>query len=101
MVEYRFHVWVREEPEVHGIDKGVFKAQVITMQSTSVNFEEKIGKTVGRRQVPEVSEASAVLQQTGSQMFARWGKGMPKGVYRYQSHEEAEKDLIRNYVREH
>ncbi|MCH8513632.1 MAG: hypothetical protein LAT83_18535 [Kiritimatiellae bacterium] len=82
------------------IDKRRFKAQDHDMENPTVNFEEKIGKTVGRRQTLEVGTASAHLQQTGAQLFAKWGKGMPKGVYRYQSHEEAERDLIRNYVRE-
>jgi hypothetical protein len=70
------------------------------MDKTSLNFEEKIGKTVGRRKPPEVGIVSAGLQRTGVVLFKKWGKGMPKGIYRYQSHEDADRDLMRNIVRE-
>ncbi len=69
------------------------------MDKISVNYEEEIGKTVGRRKAPASGISSAGLQQTGAALFQKWGKGMPKGVYRYQSHEEADRDLMRNIVR--
>lgn len=69
------------------------------MMTPHINLEDSIGKTVGRRIPPHATNMSEQLQQTGAALFARWGHGMPKGVYRYRSHEEAEQDLIRHYVR--
>lgn len=51
-----------------------------------VNVEEFIGKTVGRR----VPFSGAGLQNTLNQVLKTQNRGLcPKGVYRFNSHEEA------------
>jgi hypothetical protein len=52
-----------------------------------VNVEEFIGKTVGRRVPP----SGAGLQVTLNQALKTQKRGLcPKGVYRFNSHEEAD-----------
>lgn len=82
------------------IDNRTFQTQNYSMNAVEVNLEEDIGKTVGRRKAPESARASACLQKTGASLFVKWGRGMPKGVYRYNSHEEAEADWIRHLVKD-
>lgn len=65
-----------------------------------INFEDAVGKTVGRRRAPLSADASSGLQETGGRLFQRWVKGLPRGVYRYHSHEEADRHLMSVYTRE-
>lgn len=57
-----------------------------------INVEEKIDRFVGRRtQTPDGLKAGMQLQETAAQLHRtfkhRW---MPKGVYRFKTHEEAD-----------
>jgi hypothetical protein len=66
-----------------------------------VNLEEKIGKTVGRRGAPnplkthpgEIADAKA-----WSRAFPSL-RGVRPGVYRFQSHEEADAWLMKHLTR--
>jgi hypothetical protein len=62
------------------------------MSYAVINTEEPIGKTVGRRKVPR--DPLSLQGQTKDDMRA-WRKAfptpfVPKGVYRFTSHEEAD-----------
>jgi hypothetical protein len=57
-----------------------------------INVEEKIERFVGRRvQTPDSLKTGMQLQATAAQLHGafqhRW---MPKGVYRFKTHEEAD-----------
>ncbi|TDU71217.1 hypothetical protein EI77_02339 [Prosthecobacter fusiformis] len=53
-----------------------------------INLEETIGKTVGRRVAPKNGTG---LQVTLNEVLASQRRGIcPKGVYRFNSHEEAD-----------
>ena len=57
-----------------------------------INVEEKIDRFVGRRtQAPDSLKAGMQLQATAAELHKtfkhRW---MPKGVYRFKTHEEAD-----------
>jgi hypothetical protein len=57
-----------------------------------INFEEKIGKTVGKRKAPKDAFAYAMgLQRTGVALSRSFKHGglCPRGVYRFKTHEEA------------
>lgn len=57
-----------------------------------VNVEEFIGKTVGRRVPP----SGAGLQKTLNQALKTQERGLcPKGVYRFNSHEEADAWMVK------
>jgi hypothetical protein len=66
-----------------------------------INLEEKIGKTVGRRKVPSDAFAYGMaLQKTGVQLSKTFSlKGVPRGVYRFHSHEEADAWLMKQLTR--
>jgi hypothetical protein len=68
---------------------------------SAINFEEKIGKTVGRRTVPNDTFAYGMaLQKSGVAMAKAFGlRGMPKGVFRFRSHEEADAWLMKHLIR--
>ena len=57
-----------------------------------VNLQENPAKTVGRRPPPSDAFAAAmVLQHTLNELSASFGhRFVPKGVYRFRSHEEAD-----------
>ena len=66
-----------------------------------VNAEERIDRSVGRRAAaPDSWRAGMQLQETGAQLHQsfqhRW---MPKGVYRFKTHEEAEEWMIKMLAR--
>jgi predicted transcriptional regulator len=66
-----------------------------------VNVEEKIDRIVGRRaSAPDSLRAGMQVQETGAQLHQsfkhRW---MPKGVYRFKTHEEAEEWMIKMLAR--
>jgi hypothetical protein len=63
-----------------------------TVKQPFVNVEEKIDRLVGRRTgTPDSLRAGMQLQATAAQLHKtfkhRW---MPKGVYRFKTHEEAD-----------
>ena len=66
-----------------------------------VNTEEKIDRVVGRRAAaPDALSAGMRLQETGAQLHQsfkhRW---MPKGIYRFKTHEEADEWMIKMLAR--
>jgi hypothetical protein len=66
-----------------------------------VNTEERIDRVVGRRATTLDSlRAGMQLQETAAQLHHafkhRW---MPKGVYRFKTHEEADEWMIRMLAR--
>ena len=65
------------------------------------NLEENIGKTVGRRTAPRDSFAYGMaLQKTGAQLTKTFGwRGLPKGVFKFHSHEEADAWLMKYRTR--
>lgn len=70
------------------------------MRHFVINVEEKIGKTVGRKGAPdplkirpkEIEDAKAWRRSFG-------GVGIPKGVFRFSSHAEANQWLMTNLVK--
>jgi hypothetical protein len=71
------------------------------MTRTTINLEEKIGRTVGTRRPP--SDPLAI--RPGEQEDARaWKRAfgtprIPKGLYRFASHEEADTWLMKMITR--
>jgi hypothetical protein len=62
------------------------------VKQPSINVEEKIDRFVGKRTgTPDGLRAGMQLQETAAQLHKafkhRW---MPKGVYRFKTHEEAD-----------
>ena len=57
-----------------------------------VNLEENPGKTVGRRlPPPDAFSAGMALQHTLGELSRSFGhQYIPRGVFRFQSHEEAD-----------
>ena len=67
----------------------------------AINFEEKIGKTVGRRTAPKDMFAYGMaLQKSGVELAKTFRlRGMPKGVFRFRSHEEADAWMMKHLTR--
>jgi len=65
-----------------------------------INVEEKIDRFVGRRiQSPDPWKAGMQLQETGLQLHRAFGhRWRAKGVYRFKTHEEADKWMINMLV---
>jgi hypothetical protein len=60
---------------------------------TPINLEETPGKTVGRRRPPVDAFAYGMqVQRAGASM--RRSNGLPKGVYKFHSHEEADQWIL-------
>ena len=60
-----------------------------------VNVEETIGKVVGRRVPPNPTK----VQEIGGQIYrSRQFRVCPKGVYRFQTHEEANQWMMKQAV---
>lgn len=66
-----------------------------------VNFDEKIGKTVGRqREIADSFEYAMGLQKIASQLLRATGRGLcPKGVFKFKTHEEADAWMLRMLAR--
>ena len=65
-----------------------------------INLEEKIGKTVGRRVVKDGFKYGMGLQKAGAQLARTFGHArMPKGAFKFQSHEEADAWLMKYRTR--
>jgi len=63
----------------------------------AVNMEEAIGKTVGRRRVPaRSSDYGLGLQTSLGQLFR---SHVPRGVFRFHSHQEADQWLMNHLTR--
>ena len=64
-----------------------------------INIEENIGKTVGRRRKPSPMQTSSTqIAEAEQWRSALGGVGIPKGVYRFKSHEEANAWWIENVL---
>lgn len=63
-----------------------------TVKQPTINVEEKIDRFVGRRtKTPDGLRAGMQLQQTAAQLHKAFNhRWMPKGVYRFKTHEEAD-----------
>lgn len=56
-----------------------------------INLEETPGKTVGRRRPPKDPIAASTLSREDARRWSQaFGNGIPRGVYRFKSHEEAD-----------
>lgn len=71
------------------------------VKQPAINVEEKIDRFVGRRTgTPDSLQAGMQLQETAVQLHRsfkhRW---MPKGVYRFKTHEEADEWMTRMLAR--
>ncbi|MEO6741328.1 MAG: hypothetical protein ABIP20_13840 [Chthoniobacteraceae bacterium] len=66
----------------------------------AINYEEKIGKTVGRRTAPKDMFAYGMALQKNGAALAKGLRlrGVPKGVFRFRSHEEADAWLMKHLV---
>jgi hypothetical protein len=65
-----------------------------------INVEEKIGKTVGRRKLTDAFRYAMGLQKTVGELRKSLGvPGIPRGVYRFNSHEEADQWLMKQMMR--
>lgn len=69
--------------------------------TTVINLEEKIGKTVGRRVAP--ADALLSCMRTAEEA-RRWKAALgtpriPKGLYRFKTHEEADEWLWKMITR--
>jgi hypothetical protein len=65
-----------------------------------INIEENIGKTVGRRKPSQDHIAAAsILQKTSNKIFQACGHKIGrKGVFRFNSHEEADEWWTKNTI---
>ena len=62
-----------------------------------INMDEKIGKTVGRRVLPaRTGDYGLGLQRSLGQLFR---SHVPKGVFRFHSHQEADQWLMNHLTR--
>ena len=59
---------------------------------TPINLEETLGKTVGKRKIVDTFAFGMELQRAGNTM--RRSNGLPKGVYKFHSHEEADQWIL-------
>jgi hypothetical protein len=59
---------------------------------TPINLEETPGKTVGKRKIVDAFAFGMELQRAGNTM--RRSNGLPKGVYKFHSHEEADQWIL-------
>ena len=55
-----------------------------------INIDDPAGKTVGRRKPAAPLRIGAGEKESSAQWRRHFGGGLPKGVYRFNSHEEAD-----------
>jgi hypothetical protein len=67
----------------------------------TINLDEGIGKTVGRRREQSDSFAHAMaLQKIASEILKTTGRGLcPRGVYKFKTHEEADAWMLKMQAR--
>lgn len=65
--------------------------------SDGINVQEIVGKTVGRRRIKSSAEHAMALQKMVNDVRKSQGYGgiCPRGVYRFNSHEEADAWLMK------
>lgn len=70
------------------------------MSYAVINTEEQIGKTVGRRRIADSWKGGMRLQETANQFRTSFGHGgiCPRGVFRFNSHEEADEWMMKMLV---
>jgi hypothetical protein len=59
---------------------------------TPINLEETPGRTVGRRRITDPLDYGMQVQRAGNSI--RRSNGLPKGVYKFHSHEEADQWIM-------
>ena len=66
----------------------------------AINFEERIGKVVGRRGAPrDAFEYGMGLQRAGAELTRTFGRPrFPRGVFRFHSHEEADAWMMKYLI---
>jgi len=57
-----------------------------------INLDESPGKTVGQRRIRDAFAFGMELQRSGGTLCP--SNGLPKGVYRFHSHEEADQWIL-------
>lgn len=61
-----------------------------------INVEETIGKAVGRRALPRQLDPQTSRKEDKIEWAKQWGGiPIPRGVYRFHSHEEADQWMMR------
>jgi len=70
------------------------------MNFAVLNVEDPVGKTVGRRRLPDAAKAAMALQRFVNQVRRSQGYGgiCRKGVFRFHSFEEADAWLTKEIV---
>jgi len=79
-----------------------FFARVASFDSVKpiINLEETIGKTVGRRLTPSPLLVSSSETKSNQQWRdAGFAQRIPRGVYRFHTHEEADEWLMAHLTR--
>ena len=64
----------------------------IRAMETPINLEETPGKVVGKRRIRDPFEFGMKVQRAGKSIPTY--NGLPKGVYKFHSHEEADQWII-------
>lgn len=66
-----------------------------------INLEDPVGKIVGQRRAPAdaLNYALGLNKMLGQLGRSLGHKPMPKGVYRFRTHEEADEWLMKYYIR--
>jgi hypothetical protein len=64
-----------------------------------INIQEKIGKTVGKRVAPDPLDVRHSRKADAIAWQKAFGFGIPKGVYRFRTHEEADQWLWKMIAR--
>jgi hypothetical protein len=70
------------------------------MEFAVINVEDPVGKTVGRRRLRNAPKAAMALQHFINQVRQSQGYGAicRRGVFRFRSHQEADKWMIKELV---
>ncbi len=65
-----------------------------------INLDEPIGRVVGRRKAPDPLKVDTSLVESAKAWASLTrGRGLPKGVHRFHTHEEADEWTIRMITR--
>lgn len=65
-----------------------------------INCEEEIGKTVGRRKPMPIDDTDLDSKERKREWHRKLPlRGVPKGVYRFKTHEEADEWMIKMLAR--